>query len=77
MFQEVARIGVEVDAASRAEPRLPVDLMKQSPVRILSTRKGNEVVSLFLNMSDVPQHIDELNSKLRPHSARVSKTANR
>ena len=76
LFQDVTRIGAEVDMASRAEPPLPADLMKQSPVRSLFTRKSHEVVSLFLNMSDVPQHIDELNSKLRPHSARVIKTAN-
>jgi len=77
LFQEVARIGAELDGASRAEPPLSVDMMNSSPVRILSKKKGDEMISLFLNTSDAPQRVEALNSELPPHCTRIIKIPSR
>jgi alpha-galactosidase len=71
LFQEVARIGAQADAASVDEPALLTDLMSGSPLRILSKKIGDGTRDLILNMSDVPQHIDALAENLPPHCARI------
>jgi alpha-galactosidase len=80
LFQTVARIGAEVDLASKDEPPLSPDLMTRSPLRILSTRTRDGSLHLILNMSGSPQRIgiaelipdarDE-NIELPSHSARI------
>ena len=77
LFQEVARIGAEVDAALSAEPPLPKDLMTDSPTRILSMKIGDGACELILNMSDTPLRIDALGENLPPHCARITRRSNR
>jgi len=69
LFQEVTRIGAEVDAASKLEPPLVADLMSDTTTRILSTSTGRGALRLIVNMSDSPQRVDALD--LASHSARI------
>lgn len=69
LYREVARIGAEVDAAAKIEPPMVADLMIDSSVRTLSSRK----INLQLNMSDVPQAVETEVLDLPPHSARIVK----
>jgi alpha-galactosidase len=75
LFREVARIGSGVDAASSTAPPLPADLMRDSPVRILSTTTDDGAVHLFLNLSDAPQRLETQALALAPHSARIVRTS--
>ena len=77
LFQEVARIGSEVDAASIGEPALLADLMSDSPLRILSQKIDDRTRDLVLNMSDAPQRTDTLAEDLPPHCARMIDKSNR
>jgi alpha-galactosidase len=65
LFQEVARLGAQVDEASRIEPPLMVDFMVETPVKTLV----GEVVNLHINMSDVTQRVEAPALELAPHSA--------
>ena len=76
LYQKVARIGAEVDAASPSEPPLPADLMTDSPTRILLTKIGDGACELILNMSDTSQRIDALDESLPPHCARIIRESN-
>ena len=71
LFQEVARIGAEIDAASKIEPPRVEDLMSDSPLRILSTATPTGELNLLLNMSDDPGHFETHAFDLPPHSARI------
>jgi alpha-galactosidase len=75
LFREVARIGSDVDAASPTAPPLPEDLMRDSPVRVLSTTTDDAAVHLFLNLSDAPQRVEDQALDLAPHSARIVRTS--
>jgi alpha-galactosidase len=71
LFQEVARLGAEVDAASRDEPPLLVGLMGDAPLRTLSTRTGDGAVSVVLNLSDGALRDATSEIELAPHSANI------
>ncbi len=71
LFQDVARIGAEVDDSSRFEPPMAEDLMMESSLRILSTATGDGTLNLLLNMSDKPQRFQTQELELAPHSARI------
>ncbi len=77
LFQEVARIGAQADAASVGEPALLADLMSGSPVRILSKKIDAGTLDLIVNMSDAPQRIDALGDELPAHCARIVENSNR
>ena len=77
LFQEVARIGAQADAASVGEPALLADLMSGSPVRILSKKIDDGTLDLIVNMSDAPQRIDALGDELPAHCARIVENSNR
>jgi alpha-galactosidase len=70
LFQEVAKIGAEVDAAAAIEPPVAEGLMKDSPIKILSTRTSGGI-QLIINMSEEPHHIELHDLNLAPHSARI------
>ncbi len=76
LFQEVAHLGAEVNAASSDQPPLSEGLMSHAPVRILLVAAAHEVVRLYLNMSDVPQRaeVDGAGFELAPHSAHIART---
>ena len=77
IFQEVARIGGEVDAASKVEPPIVMDLMSDSRARTLSIATRAGALHLIINMGDSPQRVDapaepgNLPLELAPHSARI------
>lgn len=81
LFQEVARIGAEVDAISKDEPPMIAHLMSDSPTRIVSTVTSSGALHLLLNMSDVPQRVvapgasGEVALDLAPHSARIIRSS--
>jgi alpha-galactosidase len=76
LFQNVAQLGAEVDAASNSQPPLFEGLMSDAPVPTLSVVAANDTARLYLNMSDMPQHVEADASKfeLAPHSARIVRT---
>ena len=67
LYREVARIGEEIDQASKLVPPMVEDLMNGSPVKTLSSG----MLNLFLNMSDVPQPVGTKPVNLAPHSGRI------
>ena len=71
LFQEVARIGAEVDATSKVQPPMMADLMTESPIKTLSVGTLN----LHLNMDDKPRRAEAHAIDLTPHSARIIRTA--
>jgi len=72
LFQTVARIGAEVDAASVVEPPLLIDLMDDAPIKNLTLATTAGTTDLILNTSDSPQHVDAPAAfDLAPHSARI------
>ena len=79
LYQTVARIGAEVDAASKAQAPLATNLMTRSPVRILSTKTTDASLSLILNMSDSSQTISlaEIAADARDESIEVPSHAAR
>jgi alpha-galactosidase len=75
LFQEVARIGAEVDASSKLEPPIVADLMADSPARILSSATPTGELHLILNVSDSLQRVEAHSLELAPHSARIIRTS--
>ncbi len=81
LFQEVARIGAEVDEASKVEPPMVADLMADGPSRILTSAAGDGEINLLLNMGDEPRRIEVKASSgdstpdLAPHSARIVRSS--
>ncbi len=71
LFQEVARIGAEVDAASKIAPPLLTDLMSESPVRTISSG----TLDLHLNMDAQPRKVGTGALDLPSHSARIVKAS--
>jgi len=74
LFQEVARIGAEIDDASKIEPPMTSDLMMDSSLRILSIATSSGVLNLILNMGDEQQRVETYALNLAPHSARIIRT---
>jgi alpha-galactosidase len=84
LFQEVARIGAEVDDASKVDPPTVADLMTDSSLRILSTATSRGALHMILNMNDSPRNVDVAATSgdaasatidLAPHSARIVRTS--
>ena len=70
LYRAAARIGAEVDAASRDEPPIARALMERSALKIVSTRTRNGALNLLINMSDRAQ--DVRLSDVLGHYARAS-----
>jgi alpha-galactosidase len=75
LFQEVARISAEVDAASKIQPPMVADLLTDSSLKILSAATSNGALNLLLNMSDAPHRVESDALDLAPHSARILRTS--
>ncbi len=70
LYQAVARIGAEVDAASRNEPPLAANLPAHPSVRILSTQVREGAIHLLLNMGESTEQIRL--AEILPNPARMS-----
>jgi alpha-galactosidase len=75
LFQALARIGLEVDASSSAQPPLVADLMSDSPITTLSAATAAGELQLILNMSDVTRRVETHSLELAPHSAHIVRTS--
>jgi alpha-galactosidase len=76
LFRTIAKIGAEVDSASKDEPPSTADLMERQAVRIVSTRTRDGALHLLLNMSERAQDVRIAEVLLRYGLARIIEPEN-